>query len=129
MTDELDRVRQYRKAARIAVQAAEHPLQDRYLALMELAEAARSETDLLVRTWSERAVWEESKIFLGVGDEDDKCPTEPFEAAQRKLRARGFSLCPECRAPLATDADFERWHQMRADHITDLERREQAVDG
>ena len=127
MSAELDRVRQYRRATRIAVQADDHGLQDRYLALMELAEAARAEADPFVRTWSERAIWEESRLFLGVGDED-AVPPEPYEAAQRKLRARGFSQCPECRAPLATDADFKRWYRMRVDHIADLERRE-AVEG
>jgi hypothetical protein len=86
----LDRVREYRRAARMAVQAEDHRFQDRCLALVDLAEAARAESDPTVRLWSERAVWEESREFLGMGDDLPEAPPEPFEAAQRRLRSRGL---------------------------------------
>jgi hypothetical protein len=123
----LERIREYRRAARMAVQADDHRFQDRCLALIDLAEAARAEPDLLVRTWSERAIWEESKAFLGMDDEEHSFPPEPFERAQRRLRAEGYSTCPTCRSNLATDIDFERWHQQREDHAAELRRREGAL--
>jgi hypothetical protein len=123
----LDRVREYRAAARMAVRADDSPLQSRYLALIDLAEAARTEPDPTVRTWAERAVWEESKRFLGVDDEEHSFPPEPFERAQRKLRAEGYSSCPRCLSVLADDRDFERWRHQRADHEAELQRREGAL--
>lgn len=126
-TDVLERVREYRAAARMAVRAEESPVQTRCLALIDLAEAARAEPDPIVRTWSERAVWEESKRFLGVDDEEHTYPPEPFEKAQRKLRAQGYSSCPTCLSNLATDTDFEIWRNQREDHLAELRRRERAL--
>jgi hypothetical protein len=125
--DVLVRVREYRAAARMAVRADGHRLQDRYLALIDLAEAARAEPDPIIRTWSERAIWEESKRFLGVDDEEHSFPPEPFERAQRKLRAEGYSSCPSCLSHLATDLDFEIWRNQRADHQAELRRHEGAL--
>jgi hypothetical protein len=125
--DALERVREYRGAARMAVRADESTVQARCLALIDLAEAARSEPDPIVRTWSERAVWEESKRFLGMDDEEHSFPPEPFERAQRKLRAEGYANCPKCLSNLATDLDFELWHHQRADHRAELRRREGAL--
>jgi hypothetical protein len=125
--DILDRVREYRSAARLAVRSDESTFQARCLALIDLAEAARAEPDLTVRTWSERAVWEESKAFLGMDDEEHSFPPEPFERAQRSLRAQGYSSCPKCRSSLATDIEFERWHHQREDHLKELRRREEAL--
>ncbi len=127
MTAELDRVRDYRRAARLAVQAEQAALTDRYLALIDLAEYARAEPDLLVRRWAELAIWEESKVFLGVDDEEPEFPPDSYERAQRKLRADGYATCPTCRSALATDEDFARWRWMREAHIRELRVREEAV--
>ena len=123
----LERVREYRAAARMAVEACSHPVTDRLLALMDLSEFARAEPDPLIATWSERAIWEESKAFLGVDDEEHSFPPEPFERAQRKLRAQGYSSCPSCLSNLATDFDLEVWRNQRADHLAGLRRREGAI--
>jgi hypothetical protein len=124
----LERVLRFRKAARVVVRAEVEDVRRQYLTLIELADLARQEPDPLVRTWSERAIWEESKRFLGVDDEEhEQLPPEPYERAQRKLRTRGYSSCPTCLSVVATEADFERWHHMRADHIAELRRREEAV--
>ncbi len=120
----LERVREYRRAARVAVRADEHRLQDRYLVLLDLAECARAEPDLLVRRWAELAIWDESRVFLGVEDEQPQTPPEPFERAQRRLRIEGYATCPKCLSTLASDVDFDRWRQMRAAHIAELEARE-----
>jgi hypothetical protein len=124
--DVLDRVREYRAAARMAVRSDESTIQARCLALVDLAEAARAEPDPTIRTWSERAVWEESKRFLGVDDEEHSFPPEPFERAQRELRSQGYSSCPTCLSVLARDLDFEIWRNQRADHEAELRRREGA---
>src|SRR5688500_7552548 len=111
----------------MAVRATDSSIQTRCLALIDLSEAARAEPDPLVRTWSERAVWEESKQFLGVADEEHSFPPEPFERAQRRLRDEGYSSCPRCLSVLATSDDFERWRHQRADHEAELRRREGAL--
>ena len=123
----LEMVREYRRAARMAVEARAHRFQDRCLALIDLAEAARAKPDLTVRTWAERAVWEESKAFLGMDDDLPEPVPERFEQAQRRLRARGLVACPTCLSTLATDLDFERWHQRREDSLRELRRREGAI--
>ena len=63
----LGRVRRYREAARMTVRA-EASVRERCLALLEIADMARQESDLTIRTWAERAIWEESKAFLGMDD-------------------------------------------------------------
>jgi L-alanine-DL-glutamate epimerase-like enolase superfamily enzyme len=128
VSDELERIRQYRKAARIAVQAEHAERGERYAALIDLAESARAEQDPLVRTWGERVVWEESRIFLGVEDEEPDCPPENYERRARALRAEGYERCPRCLSVLATDRDLERWAAMRRSHVEQLRVREQAVD-
>jgi hypothetical protein len=127
-TEELERVREYRRATRFAIEA-EATVQARCLALLDLAEAARAEADPLVRTWGERCIWEESKRFLGVDDEEHEFPPTAFEQRVRTLRAEGYSRCPKCWHDLPNEADFERWGRMRAGHIAELRRREEAVDG
>ena len=126
-SDVLERVREYRSAARLAVRADDSSIQARCLALVDLAEAARAEPDPLVRTWSERAVWEESKSFLGVDDEERLIVPEPFERAQRRLRSEGFETCPRCLSRVATPAEFEVWRNRREDHLAELRRREEAL--
>jgi hypothetical protein len=127
MSAQLDRVKRYRKAARLAT-TAEADVQDRYLALLELVDMANEEPDPLIGHWARIAIWTESKAFLGVDDEEPEAPTEPYEAAQRKLRSRGFSACPACLSPLADETDFHRWRALRQAHIDEIELRERAVD-
>ena len=123
----LDRVREYRSAARKIVEASGATVHRRCVALVELAERARAETDLTTRTWSERSIWEESRAFLGFGDE----PTTPpagYESAQRPLRSQGLEQCPTCRSRLATEEDFARWGRLRLADAERRENREKAVE-
>ncbi len=129
MNAELERVRQYRKAARVAVRADHAALSDRYLALIDLAEGARAEPGPVVRRWAELAIWEESRVFLGMADEEHDFPPTHYENRVRALRLEGFDTCPRCLHSLPTDVDFERWRRMRAAHVEELRVREQAVDG
>jgi hypothetical protein len=126
---ELDRIRQFRAAARLAVRTEEATLQSRYYALLDLVDAADAEPDLLVRRWSRVAIWEESREFLGMGDEPSEVVPEPFERAQRQLRDEGYSSCPRCLAHVATNDELASWRDLRRGHIVEVERRERAVDG
>ena len=124
---ELERVRQYRRATRIAIEA-NATYQARCLALMDLTQAARAESDLLVRHWAQVTIWREAAGFLGMDDEEHEYPPEPYEAAQRRLRNKGYSACPRCLSELATDVDFDRWSRMRAAHVGELRWRGEAVE-
>jgi hypothetical protein len=113
----------------MAVDAEVDDVRRQYLALIDLADAARHEPDPTVRTWSERAIWQESKAFLGADDEQHEFPPDRYERAQQSLYAAGFKTCPRCLAPLASDADFARWRRMRQAHIEELQLREKAIEG
>jgi hypothetical protein len=117
----LDRVREYRRAARKIVETEWASVQRRCLGLLELQDAARAEPDLTIRTWAERSIWEESKEFLGVDDDEPVAPPRSYEAAQRKLRNQQLERCPTCHASIATERDFDRWGRIRQ---TDAERRD-----
>lgn len=124
--DVLARVHRFRQAARLAVEAPAS-LRDRCLALLEIADMARREPDPTIRTWAERAIWEESKAFLGMDDETLAIPPMSYEAAQRQMRAHGYVECPACRSRLATDVDLDRWSRMRRAEAERLDARKRAV--
>ena len=126
---ELDRVRRFRQAARLAVRTEDADYQRRLLALLDLVDLADDEPDPLVRHWSRLAVWEESRRFLEMDDQEPTAPSDDFERRQLALRRDGHERCPTCWSVLATDADAQRWRRMRLEHIEELERREKAIDG
>lgn len=117
----LERVREYRLAARKIVEAGWVSVHRRCLGLLELQDAARAEPDLIIRTWSERSIWEKSKGFLGVDDGEPVAPPRSYEAAQRQLRDQGLQQCPTCRSHIATEQEFDCWSRLR---LADSERRD-----
>jgi hypothetical protein len=121
------RVLEYRRASRQIVRDDERGVGDRYLALIDLVASAQKEDDATICRWARHAIWAEAREFLGYGDGAPSVPTDPYEEAQRKLRARHLVACPTCLAPLSTDEDFERWANLRADHRAELKRFESAV--
>jgi hypothetical protein len=123
----LARIREYRAATRRAVEADDHRVQDRYLALIDLATAARAEADPLVRLWSERAIWQEARGFVGMDDEPREVPGEGYERAQRRLRSIGFAACPECRSLLVTEEELDRWARLRLRDAEERDRRAAVV--
>jgi len=122
-----ERVGAYRRAAQMVVRAHDEELRNRFLALVDLARAARAEPDPLVRAWSGRAVWEVSKAFLGEEYEEHAFPPASFEAVQRSLRTRGYAACPTCGSTIASDRDLDRWRRMREALVAELRRREGAA--
>jgi hypothetical protein len=111
----LDRVREYRVAARKIVGASWVSVKRRSLGLLELADAARAEPDVTVRTWAERSIWEESKAFLGMDDEEQALPPEGYERRQRRLQPMGEDTCCRCLSRVATEAELARWTALRRD--------------
>ena len=124
----LDRVREYRRAARKIVEADWVSVHRRCLGLLDLVDAARSESDPTIRRWAEGAIWEESKRFLGFDDGEPVAPPTSFEAAQRQLRNQGLEQCPTCRSRLATDDDFAHWSRLRLADAQRRDIREKAVN-
>jgi hypothetical protein len=124
----LDRVREYRRAARKIVEADWVRTHRRCLALLELAERARAEEDLTVRTWSERSIWEESKEFLGVDDGEPIAPPLSYESSQRRLRNQGLEQCPTCRARIASEEEFDHWARLRLAAAERRDIRDKAVN-
>ncbi|MDP9329993.1 MAG: hypothetical protein M3P11_05045 [Actinomycetota bacterium] len=54
-------------------------------------------------------------------------PPESYERAQRRLRAMGFAICPECRSRLSTKEQFDRWSRLRLLQAEECDRRKAAV--
>jgi hypothetical protein len=123
----LDRVHEYRVAARTIVGTEHATIARRCEGLLELVEMARLEADLTIRTWAERSIWEESKAFLGMNDEGPPLPPEGYERRQRRLRAEGYETCPHCFARIATEEEQERWSSLRMDAAERRCVREEAV--
>jgi hypothetical protein len=123
----LKRVHEFRVAARTIVEAVHVDERRRELGLVDLHEMAHAEPDLTVRTWSERAIWQEAKGFLGMDDEQPALPPEGYERRQRRLRQEGLETCPACFARIATEEELRRWSELRRAEVERLERHERAV--
>lgn len=124
--DVLGRIGRFREAARMAVDSGAE-VKDICLALLDLADMARAESDPVVARWSELAIWQEAAGFLGVDDEQPTFPPANFEQRTRRLRADGYTRCPTCLHDLPTDADLERWSRMRSARAEQLAARKGAV--
>jgi hypothetical protein len=99
----------------------------RCLGLLELADAARAEPDLTIRTWAERSIWEESKAFLGMDDEEPPLPPEGYERRQRRLRLQGEETCSRCLSRVASEEELRRWSRLRTDAAALRDAREGAI--
>lgn len=124
--ESLELVREYRAAARLAVDA-DRDLRIRLLALFDLVDAARKEEDRALREWIERAIWEEAAPLFGAEDDEPAIPADPVEAAARQLRAQGYAACPSCARPLHDHLDFERWRRIRKAAADRRDARKRAV--
>jgi len=123
----LRRVHEFRVAARTIVEAVHVDDNRRVLGLIDLVEMARAVADPTIRTWSERAVWQEAKGFLGVDDEQAPLPPEPYEHRQRRLRQEGEDTCSRCFARIATEEELRRWSELRKAEARRLDAHRKAV--
>jgi hypothetical protein len=77
-------------------------------ALLDMAFRARK---------SENAVFLETAIWRGcrhLFEGDREVPRDVIEANRRLIR-RGHARCPECRRPLPSTADLDRWRELGHD--------------
>jgi len=125
--DVLERIYEYRVAVRAALDHADEDPRQVCLSLLDLVDLARTEDDPVIRTWSERAIFEEAKAFLGVDDEAPALPPTSFERRVRALRAEGYTACPKCLHGLPTDDELARWSRVRTAEAERLRVRNQAV--
>jgi hypothetical protein len=108
----LERVGEFHDAARQIVEA-DAETSRRCLGLLDLVDVARAEADPITRRWSEGAIWSSAETFL-LADPEAAAVVESWDAAQRRLRARGCVSCPECRAHIATDEELEQLASSRS---------------
>ncbi len=123
-----------RRAARAAIRRPDLTDTQRCRVIIELACRARESE----WPWAgQTAIWGEVRDYLanltgetwmGTPASYPEVPVPPVEAAARRLRARGFETCPECRLPVPDDRTLERWRSLRAAALDEARRKEAAVD-
>lgn len=97
--------RSYREAAREIADDSSLTVAARCFALRELNRRARQE---IMPAFAEAAIWGGCRhLFEG----DQRVPRDLIEANRRLIR-RGHDRCPECRRPLPSVADLDRWRQL-----------------
>lgn len=104
----------YRAAARRAVHA-DRSLKVRCLALLRLAEAGRAEPDPTLASWVESAIWREAAPLLT--GRPASLAGDAHERGVRRLRSRGYVMCPSCRTPLPTEEILDRWRLIRTQGV------------
>jgi len=117
--DELATRREYYARLATAVQTEGRACRRRGLALMSLAEAAGNEPDLLVRTWSDSAIWEGEQSVPRLRGEHPS-PRRRVRDVDPSLRTRRSRRLPSWLTPLATEERSNAWQQLRAITSTDL---------
>jgi hypothetical protein len=104
----LAEIRRWERAARMIADDRALPIRQKCKALLEMmAKARRSENAAFLET----AIWRGCRhLFEG----DRQVPRDVIEANRRLIR-RGHSACPECRRPLPSTADLDRWRELGHD--------------
>jgi len=104
----LAEIRRWETASRLVADDPELTVKAKSRALLEMAFKARRREDA---AFLETAIWRGCRhLFEG----DRYVPTDVIEANRRLLR-RGHDRCPECRRPLPTTADLDRWRELGHD--------------
>jgi hypothetical protein len=123
VTDELDRVAEYRLTTRRIVRELDG--EERSSALLRLRDLAKREQ---LAAWCLQAIVEE------IGWEHERAAVfeqrsygDRLERAHRRLRGQGYAACPTCESALSTEADWQHWRQLREAAIVEAEAKEQAV--
>jgi hypothetical protein len=104
----LAEIRRFESAARTIADDRALPIRQKCKALLEMmAKARRSENAAFLET----AIWRGCHHFF---EGDEQVPRDVIEANRRLVR-RGHDRCPECRRPLPSVADLDRWRQLGHD--------------
>jgi hypothetical protein len=104
----LARVRQYESAARSIVDDETLSIRARCKALLELSQRGRHEE---LPAFIEAGIWRGCRHFF---EADVEVPRDLIEANRRLIR-QGHWACPECRRPLPSVADLDRWRALGHD--------------
>jgi hypothetical protein len=104
----LAEIRRWETASRLVADDPELSIRGKCRALLEMmAKARRSENPAFLET----AIWRGCRHFF---EGDRYVPTDVIQANRRLIR-RGLNRCPECRRPLPSTADLDRWRELGHD--------------
>jgi hypothetical protein len=104
----LAEIRRWERAARLVADDPAFSIRQKCKALLEMmGRARRSELAAFLET----AIWRGSRHFF---EGDRQVPRDVIEANRRLIR-RGLDRCPECRRPLPSTADLDRWRELGHD--------------
>lgn len=105
----LAEIRRWERAARIVADDDALSIRQKCKALLEMmAKARKSENAAFLET----AIWRGCRhLFEG----DREVPRDVIEANRRLIR-HGHDRCPQCRRPLPSTADLDRWRELGHDY-------------
>jgi hypothetical protein len=104
----LAEIRRWERAARLVADDRALSIRQKCKALLEMAfRARRSENAAFLET----AIWRGCRHFF---EGDRQVPRDTIEANRRLIR-RGLDCCPECRRPLPSTAELDRWRELGHD--------------
>lgn len=98
-------VRRYEFAARAIADDESLSIKARCKALLELSQRGRHEE---LPAFIEAGIWRGCRAFF---EGDERVPRDVIAANHRLIR-RGHDRCPECRRPLPSVADLDRWREL-----------------
>jgi hypothetical protein len=101
-------VRRYESAARAIADNESLTVKARCRALLALSQRGRHEE---LPAFVEAGIWRGCRHFF---EGDRHVPTDLIEACRRLIR-QGHWACPECRRPLPSTADLDRWRELGHD--------------
>jgi hypothetical protein len=101
----LETVRRFESAARVVADDEALSIKARCKALLELMANARRRDGA---AFLETAIWRGCRHFF---EGDQQVPRDVIEANRRLIR-RGHDRCPQCRRPLPSPVDLDRWREL-----------------
>lgn len=101
-------IRRFENTARVIADDEHLTIKARCAALLDLMARARKRDGA---AFLEAAIWRAVRHFF---EGDKQVPRDIIEANRRLLR-RGHSSCPECKRPLPSPDDLDRWRRIGHD--------------
>jgi hypothetical protein len=102
-------IRRFESAARTIADDDAMSIKARCKALLDLMASARKHDGA---AFLEVAIWRAVRHFF---EGDQRVPRDAISANHRLIRA-GHQRCPECRRPLPSRADLDRWRELGHDY-------------